>query len=605
MEFNRGEIESAATERWGPPNRGLSSRDEMRFGTRGSVSVKLETNEWYDHEIAEGGLVIIEPVNIDHLMPRMVVKKYNYLDEAGRVHMQVRRFMPKDFRQCRPDPDNPSKWIHSVKGLQMIPYRLPEMLASDYVIVCEGEKDCDELAYNGYVATTAPQGANKWPDELSQFFVGKDVYVVPDNDDAGKTHAELVSSKLFAVAKTVRVCDVAKDLAKRADIYDWLQVNDADRLMADLQGFPIVTKPVEPALPVSGGDIFQTIDADDIKAVTSSDDFVEGLLGAGQLSVLYGPSNCGKTFFINDLCLHIAQGKTWRGREVDRGGVLYVAAEGSFGIRNRIAAYKQHYQIEDTIPLTILPSTVNMLDTQADVEKLIRTIQFKAQELGNISLIVLDTLARVMAGGNENAAEDMGMLVINCDRISQTTGAHVCLVHHSGKDESKGSRGSSSLRAACSTEIEIKKAGDVSIATVTKQREMEIDGVFAFSLDVINIGTNDRGKPVTSCVVKEIDSSDVVEKKRRFPRGANQKILFKAIKNLGANGKLHPLGIKVNGFELPKSCLGISIDEFFDATKGKISCEIKHKKTRFNEAISSLVADDFIGLEEGYLWLIP
>ena len=597
MSASRGEIESAATERWGKPNRGLSSRDEMRFGSRGSVSVKLETNEWYDHEIAEGGLVIIEPVNIDHLMPRMIVKKYNYLDEAGKVHMQVRRFMPKDFRQARPDPNDPSKWIHSVKGLQMIPYRLPELLASDYVIVCEGEKDCDELALNGYVATTAPQGANKWPDELTSFFVGKDVYVVPDNDEAGKTHAELVSSKLFSVAKTVRICDVAKDLAKRADIYDWLQFNGADRLMADLQGFPVVSRPVlvEP-VAVSNADIFQTLDADDIKAVTSSDDFVEGLLGAGQLSVLYGPSNCGKTFFINDLCLHIAQGKSWRGREVDRGGVLYVAAEGAFGIRNRIAAYKQHYEIEDTIPLTILPSTVNMLDTKADVEKLIRTIQYKAQELGNISLIVLDTLARVMAGGNENAAEDMGMLVINCDRISQTTGAHVCLVHHSGKDESKGSRGSSSLRAACSTEIEIKKSGDVSIATVTKQREMEIDGVFAFSLDVIDIGINERGKPVTSCVVKEIDSSSIEEKKRRFPRGANQKILLKAMKNMDLND---------NHLGLPISCKGMDLDAFYAACSGKMSSDTKHRRSRFNDAIASLVADEFMGLESGFLWLVP
>ena len=604
MSASRGEIESAATERWGQPNKGLSSRDELRFGSHGSVSVKLDTNEWYDHENTTGGLVLEKTPEV--IRVRLCVAKYNYVDEQGNPHIQVLRYMPKDFRQRRPDPNNPDKWIWSVKGIKQVPYNLTEILKSDYVFVCEGEKDADNLANAGLVATTNAQGANKWPDELTQYFNGKDVYVLPDNDQAGRDHAKLVSNKLYGNCNSVRIVDVCRKMLARSDISDWLNENDASELIGLAQGFEPVSSVVElPVADVNNLDVFPTIDADDISAVTSSDDFVEGLLGAGQLSVLYGPSNCGKTFFMSDLCLHVALGKSWRGREVDAGGVLFVAAEGAFGIRNRIAAYKQHNNLSDSIPMTILPSSINMLDAEADVQKLIRTIQYKAQELGNISLIVLDTLARVMAGGNENAAEDMGMLVINCDKISQTTGAHVCLIHHSGKDETKGSRGSSSLRAAVSSEIEIKKSGEISVATVTKQREMEIDGEFAFKLEVVDIGINDRGKKVTSCVVQEVDNSHVTEKRKRSPRGANPKILLKAMKQLGASGKLNTLPVKVNGFELPADCKGISIDDFYVEAKGKISCESKHKRTRFNDAISSLVGDEFIGLEDDYLWLIP
>ena len=601
MNFSRSEIESEAIERWGQPNKGLSSRSELRFGKRGSVSVRLDTNQFYDHESAQGGAVVSErQLTPDIQMPRMCVKKYNYLDEAGRIHMQVRRFMPKDFRQCRPDPDNPGGWIHSVKGLAQIPYRLPELTASDYVIIVEGEKDVDELARCGLVATCNPQGSNKWPDELNEYFRGKDVYVIPDNDEAGIAHARLVSSKLFSVTRSLRVCDVCTALPKRADMWDWCQVNPVDGLMPQLQGFEVISAPmIVESGSVNTTDVFPTLDADDITAVTTADDFVEGLLSTAQMSVVYGPSNCGKTFFMSDLCLHIALGKSWRGRDIDAGGVIYVAAEGAYGIRNRLAAFKQHYDIKDGIPFSVIPASVNMLDAEVDVTKLINTINMKAQEMGHVAIVVLDTLARVMAGGNENAAEDMGLLVINADKIRHATGAHVCFIHHSGKDESRGARGSSALRAATDTEIEIKKLGNISAATVTKQREMEIDGSFVFGLTVVEIGVNDRGRAVTSCVVREIDPGTVKQKKR-LPRGANQKILLKAMVNCAASDLL-----KETQIGLPATCKGMDLDEFYDQCSGKLSVDAKHRRSRFNDAIASLVSEEHMGLENGFLWLVP
>ena len=108
-----------------------------------------------------------------------------------------------------------------------------------------------------------------------------------------------------------------------------------------------------------------------------------------------------------------------------------------------------------------------------------------------------------MAGGNENSPEDMGALVMNSDRIRQATGAHVAWIHHSGKDQAQGARGHSLLRAATDTEIEISRldSNSPSTARVTKQRELEIDGVWTFSLERVELGKNHRGKPVTSCIV--------------------------------------------------------------------------------------------------------
>lgn len=267
---------------------------------------------------------------------------------------------------------------------------------------------------------------------------------------------------------------------------------------------------VERVAPDAPGTGLPLVYFQDVEPALTGDDFVEGLLIRAAMSVFYGPSNCGKTFFASDLALHVAMGKPWNGREVAQGGVIYCALEGSHGIRNRVAAWAKHYGVEGApIPFAIIPVALDMLDPEADTFRLIEAIQAAAAKMGQpVALVVMDTLSRAMAGGNENAPEDMGALVMNSDRIRQATGAHVAWIHHSGKDQAQGARGHSLLRAATDTEIEISRpdANSPSTARVTKQRELEIDGVWTFSLERVDLGTNHRGKPVTSCVVKPAET---------------------------------------------------------------------------------------------------
>ena len=270
---------------------------------------------------------------------------------------------------------------------------------------------------------------------------------------------------------------------------------------------PIDVERVAPDAPGTG---LPLVYFQDVEPALTGDDFVEGLLIRAAMSVFYGPSNCGKTFFASDLALHVAMGRPWNGREVAQGGVIYCALEGSHGIRNRVAAWAKHYGVEGApIPFAIIPVALDMLNPEADTSRLIEAIKEAAAKMGQpVALVVMDTLSRAMAGGNENAPEDMGALVMNSDRIRQATGAHVAWIHHSGKDQAQGARGHSLLRAATDTEIEISRpdANSPSTARVTKQRELEIDGVWTFSLERIDLGTNHRGKPVTSCVVKPAET---------------------------------------------------------------------------------------------------
>ncbi len=248
----------------------------------------------------------------------------------------------------------------------------------------------------------------------------------------------------------------------------------------------------------------------DIQPSLNASDFIEGLLCDAGMSVIYGESNCGKTFFMSDIAYHVAAGRAWRKREIEQGGVIYVALEGGFGIRNRLAALRQHYNETSPIPFAIVPCSVNLLDANADTAPLIALIQQAAEQIAvSVRLVIIDTLSRAMNGGNENAPEDMGKIVSSADRIREQTGAHVAFVHHSGKDQARGARGHSLLRAATDTEIEITRTegSTFSTATVKKQRELEIDGEFVFELKQINLGLNKRGKEVTSCIVVEAQSA--------------------------------------------------------------------------------------------------
>jgi hypothetical protein len=275
----------------------------------------------------------------------------------------------------------------------------------------------------------------------------------------------------------------------------------------------------------------------DIRPNLDVADFVEELLGEGQMSVVYGESNSGKTFFMSDLALYVARGAPWRGKAVEQGGVIYCALEGGHGIKNRVAAFREHYGIEASLPFAVVPSAINLLDPEADTPRLIELIKAAAETIKPfpVKLVVIDTLSRALSGGNENAPDDMGALVINADKIRQATTAHLGFVHHNGKDAAKGARGHSLLRAATDTEIEVTRDHEtgISVARVTKQREMEIGGEFPFRLEVIELGENRRGKAVTSCVCMPVsdDQAPPPKKRGRKPKDETVQAALSAFRN--------------------------------------------------------------------------
>jgi len=194
---------------------------------------------------------------------------------------------------------------------------------------------------------------------------------------------------------------------------------------------------------------------------------IKDRLVAASLVALAGAPGIGKTFIATDLALSVATGKPWLGASVvSSGPVVYVAAEGVAGLQSRVRAWKQFntVKLEDMCGFRLYPRALCLLDA-TEVETFLRA----TRRLYPV-LIVFDTLARCMAGGDENSALDMGKVIAATDRIREATGATVMFLHHTTK-AGGSERGSSALRGALDTLLLVNQTDDLLTLVCEKQKD--------------------------------------------------------------------------------------------------------------------------------------
>jgi AAA domain len=269
--------------------------------------------------------------------------------------------------------------------------------------------------------------------------------------------------------------------------------------------------------------------ARDYAAVQAPVTIVTGLLEAGTLAVMFGEANSSKSTLALDMALSVARGAPWRGHRTRAGFVLWLALESAAGLRRRVAAYLQHHRLAD-VPLHFADTTAPLrLLELGDIERLVQTVRDAQRICGQkVALVVVDTVARALAGGDENDGRAMGTLIRGCDQIRTQTGATVLLVHHSGKDATRGARGHSSLRAAVDTEIEVTGQANPRQAKVTKQRDLPSGQAFAYDIEPVEIGRDlETGEAITACVVVH---RDYVPRRRTEPNGRNQQLFLGGIR---------------------------------------------------------------------------
>jgi len=251
-----------------------------------------------------------------------------------------------------------------------------------------------------------------------------------------------------------------------------LRAAEVARLRDQDDGDPGPTEPDDAPRPV--GELHgarlaaRLLTRSQLAALPPPEPLIDGVCNRDTLVAVYGKPGGGKSFLALDFGLSVATGTPWLGRRVLRGRVLYVAAEGLAGLPRRVAAWERARGVglTDDAAMVWLPNAVNLLqrDWVDGLELLVGALE--------PVLIVIDTLARSMAGGDENGGRDMGAVIEAADRLRQATGATVLLVHHTPKDGGT-LRGHSSLEGAVDTAIEVRSEDRAVTVTSAKQKDME------------------------------------------------------------------------------------------------------------------------------------
>lgn len=269
---------------------------------------------------------------------------------------------------------------------------------------------------------------------------------------------------------------------------------------------------------------FRLVPIAEIDFTRGSPDLVRGLLPNRGLAVLYGASGSGKSFLALDVALHVALGRAWASQRVEQAGVVYVAAEGAIGFRRRVVAARERLGAWDA-PFAVIDAAPNLGAASGDGPELVASIRAQSLPQGWLpGLVVVDTVARVIPGLEENSARDMGVFIATADYIARELRCCVLLVHHSGKNADAGMRGSSALYGACDAVWSIANESGVRTVTLAKSKDGADNLVWSFALEQVEIGEDEEGEPITSCVVGNL-SEPTFSDGRKVKRSTTPKSL--------------------------------------------------------------------------------
>lgn len=282
---------------------------------------------------------------------------------------------------------------------------------------------------------------------------------------------------------------------------------------------------------------FKTFDEMAIGAVAKRW-LIKGIFARGESSAWIAPPGGMKSALMAQASICVAAGLDWNGkRSKEQAGVVYFAIERADLVRRRLQAHAVRQNLRG-LPIAVVSSTIDLTKLDA-FRKVVATVQEAEAALGvSIGLVIIDTFAKLIAagGGDENSARDQGLVFANVQRVKNATDTHVALIGHTGKDESKGSRGSNAILGDVDVMVTIS-GDDIRTATVTKANDAPEGSLFSFKSEVHEFGTDEDGDPITVNVVSsEAISLQVATKPREPKLKPNQQTVFAILHGSGSAG---------------------------------------------------------------------
>lgn len=393
--------------------------------------------------------------------------------------------------------------------------------------------------------------------------------------DAGKEQ----DAAEIAQAVGAAVCQMPQGEAQNFDANDLAQRDGHDVLAELLEDATEPPKP-EPRYKLLGGD--------DLRNLPPLAWRVRGVLPAVGLAALFGPSGSGKSFLAFDMAAAIAEGRDWFGHRVEAAPVVYMGLEGEHGFKLRAQAWEASRcrALPDGLCLVLQPFK---LTEGQDLLDLAAVVPAGA-------VVVVDTLNRAAPTTDENSSRDMGEILEAAKTLQSLTRGLVLLVHHSGKDSTRGLRGHSSLFAAMDAVVEVSREGDRRQWKVAKSKDGEDGEAQPFRLQIETLGTEPTGEAITSCVVARDTGTDEV-RRVKLPQGGNQRLVLDALRPVfmkdGVQGK--------NG--APPLSPAIELEAAVSKAAASLTVAPDRRAERARAAITGLIARGLLGCNEGWLWL--
>jgi AAA domain len=281
---------------------------------------------------------------------------------------------------------------------------------------------------------------------------------------------------------------------------------------------------VEPARMKANGDDSQPAKKNAIK-LTFFDEcndtaakrwLIKGVIARGETSSWIAPPGRGKSALHSDISVHLAAGIDWRGhRTKGQFGVVYFAFERADLVKRRNAAYARRRNLKG-LPIAIAAQIINLMDPHC-VDVILATIRAAEERFGlPVGYIVIDTFAKGIAagGGDEDKARDQNKCLTNLRRLHETADLHIAIVGHTGKDETKGSRGSNAHPADADLQVQIF-GDEIKSARVIKGNDQPEGELTAFKLESAELGLDEDGDPITTAVLSEAIFDGEVQKPAR------------------------------------------------------------------------------------------
>jgi hypothetical protein len=370
-----------------------------------------------------------------------------------------------------------------------------------------------------------------------------------------------------------------------------------------------------PTLVFSRVRAFEVEDFDDIEPRSISY-LIKGILPERGVAFVVGASKGGKTFISLDWALKLASGATVMGRKAQHVGVVYVGAEDPDGCRARIKAWKRKNPRQSYTPFKFIGRPINLLDDDEVAQLIAELLDIAAIYDGNdhrLGLVVLDTFAKCMPGGDENGSVDGGRALAALQKIEREIGCLVMAVAHHGKTgASNGIRGWSGYDAGSDATITVERDDlipDQRKLTLSKVKNGPDGAEVGFRLERQDLGMVDSdGEPMWSCVVAydSLAPEKITKAARRKAMSTNAALVHASVGQLIDGRHCQPVPTHFEGVRMGTQAVrrgDLSLQAATHGLKFDGDTDPAYRQ-RFGRAIAELASQRRVRVEGDLIWLI-